>query len=82
MWLELPLSDPLTVYPIDKETTTKEKRIIKGGNKEPDPTNPEDLLKYVELRGYRTKVETCCKRATSLFSTTCIYTYLLSQYDT
>jgi len=36
----------------------------------------------VELRGYRTKVETYCKHAMSFFSTTCIYTYLLSQHGT
>jgi len=36
----------------------------------------------VEFRGCRTKVETRCKRATSLFSITCIYTYLLSQHNT
>jgi len=39
-------------------------------------------LSSVEFRGCRTKVETCCKHATSLFSNTCIYTYLLSQHGT
>ena len=29
-------------------------------------------LSSVEFRGCRTKVETCCKHATSLFSNTCI----------
>jgi len=57
-------------WEIGVEKNNKDETLVKPKWLEVRRTEVVEIIVDVEFRGYRTKVETCCKCATSLFSTT------------